>query len=72
MDFYYYDNYMARPPKDPSLRMDQDLRIPVTADQKALIAMAAAARQLDVATWVRPILIKAAQSQVVGKQERKS
>lgn len=51
---------MARPKKDPSLRMDVDLRIPVTVEQKELISKAAASQQLDVAAWVRPILIRAA------------
>jgi len=60
---------MARPPKDPALRMDFDLRIPMTADQKALIIQAAATTQTDVAAWVRPILIKAAQI-VVSKPAR--
>lgn len=51
---------MARPRKDPSLRKDTDLRIPVTAEQKRTIVEAAAAAQSDVATWARPILLRAA------------
>jgi uncharacterized protein (DUF1778 family) len=55
---------MARPPKDPAKRMDSDLRIPVTAVQKELIAKAAAADSADLAAWVRPILIKAAEERL--------
>lgn len=51
---------MARPPKDPSMRMNADLRIPLTADQKRFVAAAAARDQSDIAGWVRPILLKAA------------
>jgi hypothetical protein len=40
--------------------MDVDLRIPLTVEQKAKIAHAAAVEQLDVAAWVRPILLQAA------------
>ena len=57
---------MARPPKDPALRMDTDLRVPVTANQKKVISEAAAADQTDVAAWIRPILMSAA-----GKRLRK-
>jgi uncharacterized protein (DUF1778 family) len=62
---------MARPPKDPSLRMDTDLRIPLTADQKKLIAEAAAADQSDVASWVRPLLLGFAQKRVEKKKREK-
>ena len=41
--------------------MDYDLRIPVTADQKRLIAQAAESDELDMAAWARPILIRAAE-----------
>ena len=64
MYFYYYINLMARPPKDPSDRKSADLRIPVTEEQKDLIAKAAAAMQSDVATWIRPILLEAARMQL--------
>jgi uncharacterized protein (DUF1778 family) len=66
---------MARPFKDPALRMDVDLRVPLTAAQKALIVQAASTTQTDVATWVRPILIEAAQGQLassgpIGKKRK--
>jgi hypothetical protein len=55
---------MARPPKDPSLRMDVDLRIPMTEQQKAMVYEAAKSEQSDVAAWVRPILLEAAKSRL--------
>jgi uncharacterized protein (DUF1778 family) len=63
---------MARPPKDPALRMDEDLRIPVTAEQKRLIAEAAAASKSDLAAWVRPILLKAANVRLRSEEKGKS
>jgi len=58
---------MARPPKDPALRMDVDLRIPVTVEQKRLISQAAAIEQIDVAAWVRPILVRSAHQTIKRK-----
>jgi len=55
---------MARPPKDPSERKSVDLRIPLTEDQKKLVAKAASADQADVAAWVRPIVLLAAQKRL--------
>lgn len=59
---------MARPPKDPALKMSVDLRIPVTEEQKAMIVQAATNNQSDLASWVRPILIAAAQKNIKGQQ----
>lgn len=55
---------MARPRKEPQLRKDVDLRIPLTAEQKRLIAEAAALDHSDMAAWVRPLLLQAAQIRV--------
>jgi uncharacterized protein (DUF1778 family) len=48
-----------------------DLRIPVTAEQKRLIQEAARLDETDMAAWVRPLLVQAAQERVaknkVGK-----
>jgi hypothetical protein len=55
---------MARPRKDPGLRKDVDLRIPLTIEQKKLIAAAASLDQIDMAAWVRPLLLQAAQMRV--------
>jgi uncharacterized protein (DUF1778 family) len=59
---------MARPPKDPKLRKDADLRIPLTAEQKKLVMDAAALEGEDMAAWVRPILLDAARR--VAKKKR--
>jgi hypothetical protein len=40
--------------------MDSDLRIPMTTDMKQTIVAAAGAEQMDVAAWVRPILLREA------------
>jgi uncharacterized protein (DUF1778 family) len=63
---------MARPKKDPSLLMDVDLRIPVTTEQKQMIYDAASADQSDVAAWIRPILLKAAQARLGKKRGAKA
>jgi uncharacterized protein (DUF1778 family) len=62
---------MARPPKDPSDRKSVDLRIPLTEEQKKLIADAASADEADVAAWVRPIVLRAAERRL-GKPKKKS
>jgi uncharacterized protein (DUF1778 family) len=48
--------------------MDTDLRIPVTSDQKAMIVQAATNLQTDVAAWVRPILMAAAQESIQNQR----
>lgn len=58
---------MARPPKDPSLRMDADLRIPVTAEQKRLILDAVADDPAGFAAWARAILLEAAKERMDQK-----
>jgi hypothetical protein len=59
----------GRPKKDPALRMDVDLRIPVTDDQKEAISEAARADQTDLATWARPILLRAAERRLAKEDE---
>jgi hypothetical protein len=56
-----YSNYMARPPKDPKMRMDTDIRIPVTQDQKRTISDAVADDPRGLAAWAREVLLQAAQ-----------
>jgi uncharacterized protein (DUF1778 family) len=46
--------------KPPELKMDVDLRTPVTREQKALIQAAATAEGLGVASWCRQVLLRAA------------
>lgn len=55
---------MARPQKDKSERKDVDLRVPVTLEQKELIVRAARLDGMDMAAWVRPILVREAQRRV--------
>jgi hypothetical protein len=54
---------MARPPKKPELRMDKNLVIPVTAEQRATVNQAAEAAGKDMAAWARELLLKAAAKQ---------
>jgi len=61
---YYYNIGMARPPKEPRLRMNTDLRIPVTVEQKQLISEAIADRPEGLAAWARQILLQAAQNRL--------
>ena len=49
---------MGRPRKPDAERKDVDLRIPVTAQQKATIMKAVETTQLDMATWARMILLE--------------
>ncbi len=51
---------MARPPKEPKLRMNVDLRIPVTEDQKRIISAALADEPGGLAAWARSVLLDAA------------
>jgi len=57
---------MGRPPKKRTERKDVDLRIPVTADQKELVARAAELQGSDMAAWARPILLSAAKRLLDG------
>jgi len=51
---------MARPKKDPALRMDTDLRIPLTSEQKAIITEAVQYEPMGMAGWARSVLLEAA------------
>lgn len=70
MDFFVYNIAMARPFKKPSERKSVDLRIPVTEDQKRLVAEAAAADGADVATWLRPIVLGFAEERLSKRKRR--
>lgn len=52
---------MARPPKEPHLRMSIDLRIPVTAEQKQKIMDAVVDEPEGFAAWARGVLLRAAE-----------
>jgi hypothetical protein len=60
---------MARPPKEPRLRMSTDLRIPVTGEQKELIARAIANDPAGLAAWARSVLLQAAQNRLANQAE---
>ena len=60
---------MARPQKDKSERKDVDLRVPVTEEQKELIVRAARLDGLDMAAWVRPMLVKEAQKRIKKSED---
>ena len=55
---------MGRPPKKEADRKDVDLRIPVTAAQKARIVEAVALDGADMAGWARAVLLKAAENRL--------
>lgn len=55
---------MGRPPKKQADRKDVDLRIPVTAAQKARVMEAVALEGLDMAEWARAVLLKAAENRL--------
>ncbi len=60
---------MARKPKDPTLRMTTDLRIPVTAEQKAVITEATADEPNGMAAWARAVLLEAARKKLAKAQK---
>jgi uncharacterized protein (DUF1778 family) len=57
----------GRPPKKPSERKDETLRVPVTAAQKATISRAAEAAGQDFAAWARVVLLAEA-GKVLGSE----
>jgi hypothetical protein len=60
--------HMARPPKDPHLRMNIDLRIPVTSEQKRLISQAMADHPAGFAAWARDLLLTAAAERIRNRK----
>lgn len=72
MDYFCYVYGMGRPRKDPKERKSAEIRVPVTDDQKSLIAQAADLEGQDVATWARPLLLAAAKERVAQEESRKS
>jgi hypothetical protein len=52
---------MGRPRKYGDARMDTDLRIPLTTEQKSLIDAATAGIAEGKAEWARTLLLRAAQ-----------
>jgi hypothetical protein len=60
---------MGRPIKKAALRMDKDIRVPVTAEQKKIIEKAVANEPAGMAAWVREVVLKAAEEK--NKQQAK-
>jgi hypothetical protein len=67
-----YDYRMGRPPKKPGLRMDTDLRIPVTSEQKQLIGEALVDEPNGLAAWARGVLLKAAEDRIARRRSTES
>lgn len=65
-----YNNRMARPPKDPKLRMGTDLRIPLTEEQKLTITEAVSDEPNGMAAWARNILLQAAQRRLANRPRK--
>lgn len=51
---------MARPKKPPDDRMSDQIRIPLTAEQKRLITEAAGFNALEMTAWARSVLVRIA------------
>lgn len=64
-----YNTGMARPRKAGRLRLDIDLRIPVTSEQKALISEATADEPEGFAAWARAILLEAAKRKIARSKK---
>jgi hypothetical protein len=62
---------MGRPRKDGRLRMDTDLRIPLTSEQKALLDEATADEPEGKAAWARAILLHAARRKLAKTRDVK-
>lgn len=61
-----YNTAMPRPRKAGRLRMDTDLRIPLTTEQKKLIDQATANEPEGKAAWARAILLRAAKERLAA------
>lgn len=60
---------MARPRKAGRLRMDVDLRIPMTSEQKAQVMEATKDEPEGMASWARAVLLASA-AKILDKRER--
>ena len=69
--FFDYNFFMPRPKKDPAMRMDTDLRIPLTAEQKSIIDEATANAPEGKAAWARAILLASARDQIAKSDGQK-
>jgi len=62
----------GRPPKDPSEKKSVDLRIPVTPDQKQLVADAMALGGREFAGWARELILGGARSMIEREKRKKA
>jgi hypothetical protein len=62
-----YNRGMGRPRKNDALRMDTDLRVPMTAAQKAMLDEATADEPQGKAAWARAVLIEAARRKIARR-----
>ena len=53
------------------MRMDRDIRIPITSEQKALIVQATSDEPEGMAAWARAVLLQAARKKIARLTERK-
>jgi hypothetical protein len=60
---------MARKAKNPELRMDTDLRIPMTRSQKQVIDEATSDEPGGMAAWARSVLLGAATRKLEKKKK---
>lgn len=60
---------MGRPRKYGDLRMDTDLRIPLTSEQKAILDDATSDAPEGKAEWARVILLAAAKRRIAKRGE---
>jgi hypothetical protein len=61
---------MARSRKTPEERKDYHLRIPLSADQRALIEKAGMLEDMEKAGWARAILLTAARKRIAKSEEK--
>jgi hypothetical protein len=64
MELFDYNTGMGRPRKEGRLRMDTDLRIPMTSEQKGLIAEATREEPEGMAAWARHVLLEMAKRRI--------
>ena len=63
---------MPRPRKDGRLRMDTDMRIPLTSEQKALIDEATDDEPDGKAAWARALMLDAARRKIAKRKTREA
>jgi hypothetical protein len=61
----------GRPPKPEQERKSKDLRIPVSDEQKALVAEAMRVTKQEMAAWARPILLSAAEAILAAAKSKR-